>query len=230
MANFHTHFKVSTVVSGSLAITLASINLISVEQSIVMFILGAIAGFFPDIDSDSSISLRIFSKGLALILALFLVFLNIKTLSILYLIIIAIATYYISKYLISELLKNFTRHRGVFHSITMAILFSFITVIISSKILSYSDFYSWLSGTFVFIGYLSHLILDEIYSVNLYGMKIKKSFGTAIKLYDKNSILISFILFVITAIIFVFTPTPNLFIEIVTNEVVYQKIIDKLFF
>jgi hypothetical protein len=39
-----------------------------------------------------------------------------------------------------------------------------------------------LSGGFVFFGGLIHLILDEIYSVDLSNIRIKRSFGTALKI------------------------------------------------
>ncbi len=39
----------------------------------------------------------------------------------------------------------------------------------------------------VTIGYIVHLVLDEIYSVDLKNRKIKKSFGTALKLFKVDS-------------------------------------------
>ena len=38
----------------------------------------------------------------------------------------------------------------------------------------------------VFWGYLIHLILDEIYSVDITGRKIKKSFGSALKICSND--------------------------------------------
>ena len=42
-------------------------------------------------------------------------------------------------------------------------------------------------GLFVLIGFIIHLVLDEIYSVDVEGAVIKKSFGTALKLFDYHS-------------------------------------------
>ena len=36
----------------------------------------------------------------------------------------------------------------------------------------------------MFVGFLTHLILDEMYSVDVYDTRIKASFGTALKFYD----------------------------------------------
>ena len=43
---------------------------------------------------------------------------------------------------------------------------------------------AWLAGGFMAIGYLTHLILDEIYSVDVMDTRLKASFGTALKLID----------------------------------------------
>jgi hypothetical protein len=39
----------------------------------------------------------------------------------------------------------------------------------------------------LFIGFLTHLVLDEIYSVDVMDVHIKKSFGTALKLVDTRN-------------------------------------------
>jgi len=47
--------------------------------------------------------------------------------------------------------------------------------------LHYDARFAWTLGSFCFIGYLTHLSLDEIYSVDLLNTTIKRSFGTALK-------------------------------------------------
>ena len=49
-----------------------------------------------------------------------------------------------------------------------------------------SAFISWFYGSMLFLGSLVHLILDELYSVNLLGLKIKRSSGTAMKFYQSK--------------------------------------------
>ena len=48
-------------------------------------------------------------------------------------------------------------------------------------------FISFLFSAAFFIGFTTHLLLDEIYAVNLSNLKTKKSFGTAFKIWDKNN-------------------------------------------
>ena len=38
----------------------------------------------------------------------------------------------------------------------------------------------------VVLGYVSHLLLDEMYSIDVMRLRIKKSFGTAMKLYSRH--------------------------------------------
>ena len=76
-------------------------------------------------------------------------------------------------------IKKITVHRGIIHSIPMAILsgqltFFAVTGTIEERLLK---------AAALTIGFLSHLILDEIYSIDSTGAKLrlKKSFGTALK-------------------------------------------------
>ena len=76
-------------------------------------------------------------------------------------------------------IKKITVHRGMIHSIPMAILagqltFFAVTGTIEERLLK---------AAALTIGFLSHLILDEIYSIDSTGTKLrlKRSFGTALK-------------------------------------------------
>ena len=63
-----------------------------------------------------------------------------------------------------------------------------LTADIFSRVLGQPAAQAWLTGLFLFIGFLIHLALDEIYSVDVEGRTIKKSFGTALKLFDTHSL------------------------------------------
>ena len=76
-------------------------------------------------------------------------------------------------------IKKITVHRGMIHSIPMAILvgqltFFAVTGTIEERLLK---------AAALTIGFLSHLILDEMYSIDSTGAKLrlKRSFGTALK-------------------------------------------------
>lgn len=65
---------------------------------------------------------------------------------------------------------------------------------------------SWLFGLFLFFGSLIHLLLDEIYSVNVFGLKVKKSFGTAIKFFERQKIWQYALLYLMIAVLFYVAP------------------------
>ena len=65
---------------------------------------------------------------------------------------------------------------------------------------------SWFYGLFLFGGAMVHLALDELYSVNLMGMKMKRSSGTAMKFYQHKDKWWYLLLYVILALLVYFAP------------------------
>ncbi len=82
----------------------------------------------------------------------------------------------------AALLKRYTVHRGMFHSLPAAVIFGEIAFLLASgddvRLRAYK------AGAVV-LGYLSHLLLDELYSIQWsHGrLRLKNSFGTALKLF-----------------------------------------------
>src|SRR5262249_42268793 len=92
---------------------------------------------------------------------------------------------------------------------------------------SVSTLNSWISGLFVFIGYLTHLTLDELYSVDLTGTKIKKSFGTALKIISTDMKATSLLLLA-TILVFCMTPSAEIFVKTVLSFDTYKSVKVKL--
>ena len=84
--------------------------------------------------------------------------------------------------------EKLTHHRGIFHSLPAVLL----SVLLTLTLMDYFVMDTKVKMTISFavgIGYLCHLILDEINSiVNLEGIPFipKKSIGTALKFYSKD--------------------------------------------
>jgi hypothetical protein len=101
------------------------------------------------------------------------------------LLVIPLAVYSIMKWLIRPLFEKVTVQRGSGHSLLFLILCGLLTAqltwIFNDEYATKSAILALLSGGFVFFGGLIHLILDEIYSVDLSNVRIKHSFGTALK-------------------------------------------------
>jgi hypothetical protein len=80
-----------------------------------------------------------------------------------------------------------SRHRGVWHSVLAGVFVSVLTALVFYHLLGRPEGVAWLAAGFMLIGYLTHLVLDEIYSVDIMDTRLKASFGTALKLFDRRN-------------------------------------------
>ena len=83
---------------------------------------------------------------------------------------------------------------------------------------------AWLDALFVFLGFVLHLTLDELYSVDFTDRKIKRSFGTALKLLDtrkpeKATLLVSLVI-----VAWVFAPSSKPFWDTLFSPETYKII------
>ena len=144
----------------------------------------AVSGMLPDIDSDSGTPLRESMAFAAAVVPMMLLnrfqHLGMSHESI---ILAGAAVYLTIRFGIAALLKRYTVHRGMFHSLPAAVIFGELAFLLSS-----GD--DWRLRAFkaggVVIGFLSHLVLDEIYSVQWSRGRLKNSFGTALKLFGHD--------------------------------------------
>ena len=169
MADFKTHLSVAGTLSGVLATGCLQMGLIEPRDALLVFGMGTIGGILPDIDSDHSIPVNILFSCLATLAAFFSVFGRIGTYSIAEAILLWVAVFVIVRYLVFELFKRFTVHRGVFHSLLAAVFFCFLSATLLHDIFALPSVLAWLSGCFIVFGYLIHLLLDELYSVDMLG-------------------------------------------------------------
>ena len=80
-----------------------------------------------------------------------------------------------------------------------------------------------MSGLFVSVGYVMHLVLDEIYSVDLTGARVKRSFGTALKLISTH-VKATTCLVLATLLVFFTTPSAEKFVQTILNFDTYKSI------
>lgn len=129
------------------------------------------------------------------------------------LILITLSAFAFVRYILFSLFKSLTVHRGVFHSLLAAVFFAFLTTCICYYFLKQEILSSWLSGLFVCIGFIIHLLLDELYSVDLSNAKIKRSFGTAFKVYGYQSAFSSILMLLCTIYLYTVAPSITSFIN-----------------
>jgi hypothetical protein len=209
MADFRTHVAVASTVSGVIAIGGMVAGVATPKEVVLFFCAGTIGGVLPDIDSDHTIPVQILFSFLSVALAFMSVFSKADTYSIVELSCLWILVHLFVRHVLYKIFAKFTVHRGIFHSQLAAVFFLFVSAAAAYHLFGLATVTSWLIGCFVALGYMIHLVLDEIYSVDITGARIKKSFGTALKFASVDELKISVGLAVATAAVF-FLATPTL--------------------
>ena len=181
MANFNTHFMVASGASAVVSGTLLSMEVVSPEQGVVAFMLGALGGLLPDVDSAHSTSIKVGFNVLSLLATIMLIFVKSSTYSLIEMFIVAGLVFAGIRYALLDIFRKISKHRGMFHSIPVALIWGILVAILMQYFFGLNSLVSWVYGFMVTTGYFVHLILDEVYSVDLRNKRMKKSSGTAMK-------------------------------------------------
>jgi len=187
MASFQTHIAVAA--SGSLTASAICLEtgLINQPQALALFSLGILAGILPDIDSDHSIPTRLVFNILSFAVAISAILIFQGQMNLFYLLGLALMSALSVRYVVYTLFARVTEHRGLFHSVPAALLFGLASFALAYDVLSLPINLAWLVAAFVSGGYILHLLLDELYSVNFIGATMKKSFGSALTFFSRSS-------------------------------------------
>jgi membrane-bound metal-dependent hydrolase YbcI (DUF457 family) len=185
MADFKTHITTSCVLGGGYA-ALGAYYGLPIEAALVAGGLCGVGGMLPDIDSDSGVPVRE-TMGFAAAVTPMLLVDRFQHLGLNYeqMVLAGGACYLFVRFGIARLLMRYTVHRGMFHSIPALLIFTGLAFLICD----YSNLHlRYFKAGGVFLGVLSHLLLDEIFAVEWIGgrWRFKKSFGTALKLWGDS--------------------------------------------
>jgi len=186
MANYKQHVSFGFIYGLSLVLASLFIFKVSFVNTFIIFAMGILGSILPDIDSDNSIPVRILFEMLGLIVPITIVqrFLPI-TVNLENQIFFILAGYLIIRFGVSYIFFKFTVHRGIIHSIPAAAIAGGFIFLIFTDTLFYVRF---LFAFACFGGYILHLTMDEIWSVDLANARLKKSFGTALS-FKSDSIM-----------------------------------------
>ncbi len=180
MAGFRTHIAVSTACGIAYGSSLKPMGFDAATCLLAAGVTG-VGGMLPDLDSDSGIPVRELSSLCGAVLPLLLVPRlenagfghegTVATVGVLY---------FVIRYGGSRLIKAWSVHRGMFHSVP-AMVIAGLGVYLAYECESVTIRLALAAG--VMIGFLSHLILDEIYSVDFNGVRIRLNAfaGSAVK-------------------------------------------------
>ena len=97
-------------------------------------------------------------------------------------------------------------HRGALHSLAAALMAGVVATAIASRALGREPDVAWMVGAFTTFGYLIHLTMDELWSVDFSGARIKRSFGTALKPIDLKRLPGSVAVVAVALVAWFFTP------------------------
>ena len=151
--------------------------------------LTAVGGLLPDLDSDSGVPVRELF-GLAAALTSFLLYHRLLAdprfgHSPERVIVVLVGVYLFIRYGLSNVFRRITVHRGMYHSIPAMLIAGLSIYLLEANLARYLRLY--LAGG-VMLGFLSHLVLDELFSVDFMGLKIRlnKYAGSALKLFSPS--------------------------------------------
>ncbi|MBL8798229.1 MAG: metal-dependent hydrolase [Planctomycetia bacterium] len=186
MASYRGHLTFSSI----LGVGYGAAALYYWELDVITAALGAgltaASGMLPDLDSDSGVPVRALFGGAAVIIPLLMLPRLLRAqLPLEQVLLLLASVHFFVRYGASALFKKVTVHRGMFHSVP-AMLISGLAVFLlyhhADDLVRY-----YLAGG-VMLGFLSHLVLDELCSVDIVGAKVKLNqfAGTALKFFSPS--------------------------------------------
>ena len=185
MAGFKTHITASGLLGVGYGVAGHFLLETPLATSVLAGGLCGVAGMLPDLDSDSGRPVKESLAFAAAVIPMMLVDrfreFGMTTESI---ILVTGLMYVIVRFGLGEMFTRLTVHRGMFHSIPAALIAGEIAFLLSTGDMTVR---LYKAGAIV-AGYLCHLVLDEIYSFEMKRgrIHIKKSFGTALKLFGRE--------------------------------------------
>lgn len=145
-----------------------------------------LGGLLPDLDSDSSLPVReLFALAAAATPVLLVHRLSSLGFTTEQTLVLLGGVYLLVRYGARALLGRLTVHRGMFHSIPAMLIAGLLVLVVYQSPATQVRLY--LAGG-VMLGFLSHLVLDALCSVDLLGARphLKKHAGSPLKLFSSS--------------------------------------------
>jgi hypothetical protein len=202
VANFQGHLTVSA----SLGLAYGAVGVASWQLDWAPALLGAglttLGGLLPDLDSDSGVPVReLFNLAGAMTPVLLLPRLYEYQLTVDQIIVTVAAVYLLVRFGASQVFKRLTAHRGMFHSLPAMLIAGLAVFLLYHNPNVYVRAY--LAGG-TMIGFLSHLVLDELFAVDFMGLtpRLNRYAGSALKLWSSSLTATTLTYLILVAMIF----------------------------
>ena len=201
MADFKTHISIGAFTGFFISVITFALEWVhNFAIAILMFFITIIGSFLPDSDSDSGLPIQIIFGLYSFVaagFAMYVVYNNDFHKGLLF--VAPVAAFALVKYVFEPQFKKVTSHRGIFHSVP-AVFISFFATLLIANLLRLTTLEKFVFAIAISAGYLSHLVLDEIYSTSILEgkLKIKRSFGTALDLgfKQKKQAIIAYVILI----------------------------------
>ncbi|MEN0063070.1 MAG: metal-dependent hydrolase [Myxococcota bacterium] len=214
MANFQTHMV------GAVAVGVVATSILTAAELMEPTLIGtavgltALGGLFPDVDSDNSDSIELVFSVMGLAVSMPLLAVSLPKLGLILSVVVMGLAYGTVRYVLIEPFRRFTVHRGIFHSVPMAAAtLAGLTALVHYG-LGLSAVESWMFGALFLLGFLTHLVLDELYSVDLANQRLKRSAGTAVKFFKSDDAVWYGLLYLSIPAIFWIAPSAQPFLDL----------------
>ena len=213
VANFSTHIGVGAVASGLAATLTLAAGAIQTGDLATLTAAGIVGSILPDIDLQKSHPSRMLFGALGILFAFIALFQYYHAYSVAELWAIWLGVYALIRLGLWRFFHRHAVHRGIFHSVLAGLVFMALAAIVVTQLLGRDPLIGWLAGVFVFLGYMVHLTLDEIYSVDFEGAYIKRSFGSALKIWEYDAPRASLMMTVALLLAITFAPSVTPFVK-----------------
>jgi hypothetical protein len=187
LGNYRQHITFASVLGlgyAWVAYTLAGVHWL---YGSVAALLATLGGLLPDLDSASGVELKGFT-GILGVLASLAVWNRLGAVdpepAFEYHLWAVFAAYLLVRHGLRRVLTRFTVHRGISHSLPCCAVWGALTFLYYP---GHHFVIHVMMAVAVMIGFFSHLLLDEICSVDLKGARVNKAFGTAIKFWAPSA-------------------------------------------
>jgi hypothetical protein len=187
MAGFSTHIAFSTLAGAGYAAA-GYYSGLPLSTTLVAGGLCSFAGMLPDLDSDSGVPVREMSAFIAAVIPVLMIpRFQRMGFDHEHIVLAAGAIYLLIRFVMGELFRRYTVHRGMWHSLPAAAIAGLLTYLVASNV---DPALRLFKAGAVVLGFVTHLVLDELWSFDVRRgkLQVKSSVGTALKLWTTKSL------------------------------------------
>jgi hypothetical protein len=187
MGNYRQHITFAWVLGACYSVGAYLVMGVHWFYGTVATLLTTLSGLLPDLDSASGVELKGFTGILGVLAALaaweYVAEVDPPLIFELHLWAMVLA-YILVRHGLRRVLSRMSVHRGISHSLPTCGVWGMATYL---GYPSPNHAIRVVMAVAVMVGFFSHLLLDEICSVDLKGARVNKAFGTAIKLWAPSA-------------------------------------------